>query len=140
MEIKQPNFNDAGDAKSSRQVSDQAGVAASLKRARASAWLAESWERLWPRILPFVAITCLFLTVSWLGLWPAMLNEVRLVLLPLFTAAALLSLYPLRGFTPPPIRLHSANPVAWQRMQRALVSIERLARTARAGEPQLPIQ
>ncbi|MCJ8309581.1 MAG: TIGR02302 family protein, partial [Rhizobiaceae bacterium] len=73
----------------------------SLSRARSFAWMAETWERLWPRILPFIAVVCLFLTVSWLGLWPLMINEVRLGLLVLFAAAALLSLYPLKGMTLP---------------------------------------
>ena len=73
----------------------------SLTRARSFAWLADTWERLWPRILPFVAVVSLFLTISWLGLWPMMINEVRIGLLVLFAGAALVSLLPLKGMTLP---------------------------------------
>ena len=69
----------------------------SLTRARSFAWLTDTWERLWPRILPFVAIVSLFLTISWLGLWPMMINEVRIGLLVLFAGAALVSLLPLKA-------------------------------------------
>ena len=101
MESKQPDPNEAGGVSPSHQTSDNSNLAMSLSRARSFAWMAETWERLWPRILPFVAVVCLFLTVSWLGLWPMMINEVRLGLLVLFAAAALLSLYPLKGLTLP---------------------------------------
>lgn len=33
----------------------------------------------------------------------------------------------IRGFRPPSIRVHSANPAAGQRMQQAILAIERLA-------------
>lgn len=101
MKTSQSDFSDAGSANSSRQNPDQASHAASLTRARSFAWLAEVWERLWPRILPFVVVFCLFLTISWLGLWPTMINELRIGLLVLFAAAAALSLFPLREFSLP---------------------------------------
>ena len=101
METHQPDSNDAGDVKTSHRPSDQPRPVAGLTRARIGAWMADSWERVWPRILPFLAVVSLFLTVSWLGLWPMMINELRLGLLVLFAAAALLSLYPLRGLTYP---------------------------------------
>lgn len=101
METKQPDFNDAGGVSSLQQDVDLSKLAVGLTRARSFAWMAEIWERFWPRILPFVAVVCLFLTTSWLGLWPMMINELRIALLAMFAAAAFLSLYPLRDLTLP---------------------------------------
>ncbi|MEP1089742.1 MAG: TIGR02302 family protein [Rhizobiaceae bacterium] len=89
------------EATSSPRRAGRANTSSGLTQARSLAWLAETWERLWPRIVPFVAVLCLFLSVSWLGLWPTMLNEVRIALLVLFAAAALVALAPMRGMTLP---------------------------------------
>ncbi|MGI9366120.1 MAG: TIGR02302 family protein, partial [Rhizobiaceae bacterium] len=72
-----------------------------LATTRALAWLAEMWERLWPRLLPMAFVVSLFLTVSWLGLWPAMGPVLQTGLLVLFSIGALATLYPLRTLTLP---------------------------------------
>lgn len=59
--------------------------------ARWSLWWEEAWPRLW---LP-LAIILLFLTLSWFGLWLDIAPFWRSVGLGLFTAAFLLSLWPL---------------------------------------------
>ena len=66
-----------------------------LRRARRWTRLSLFWERLWPRLLPLVAVGALFLVVSWFGLWPAVPEWARLALLGLFGLLALLSLLPL---------------------------------------------
>ena len=72
-----------------------------LATTRGLAWSAEMWERLWPRLLPFVMVVCLFLIVSWLGLWPAMGSVLQSGLLVLFATGALAALYPLKTLTFP---------------------------------------
>lgn len=62
-----------------------------VAQARWSLWWEEAWPRLW---LP-LAIVLLFLTLSWLGLWLDTSPLWRTVGLSLFTAAFLLSLWPL---------------------------------------------
>ncbi|NBJ11692.1 TIGR02302 family protein [Microvirga arsenatis] len=62
-----------------------------VAHARWSLWWEEAWPRLW---LP-LAIVLLFLTLSWLGLWLDMPLLWRTVGLGLFTAAFLLSLWPI---------------------------------------------
>ena len=65
------------------------------------AFLALGWERLWPLILPLVAVVSLFLAASWLGLWPMLADPVRYLILGAFAVAALAALLPLRGFRLP---------------------------------------
>lgn len=62
-----------------------------ISHARWSLWWEEAWPRLW---LP-LAIVGLFLTLSWFGLWLDAPPFWRSVGLGLFTAALLLSLWPL---------------------------------------------
>ncbi|SCY58847.1 TIGR02302 family protein [Microvirga guangxiensis] len=62
-----------------------------ITHARWSLWWEEAWPRLW---LP-LAIVLLFLTLSWLGLWLDATPFWRSVGLSLFTAAFLLSLWPI---------------------------------------------
>ena len=33
------------------------------------AFMAESWERLWPRLVPAFLVIVTFVTVSWMGVW-----------------------------------------------------------------------
>ncbi|MEP1207223.1 MAG: TIGR02302 family protein [Rhizobiaceae bacterium] len=72
-----------------------------MRNTRFLAWLAETWERLWPRIMPVVCVLSLFATVSWLGLWPELPNQIRLALLAGFAILAMAALIPLRGFRLP---------------------------------------
>ena len=67
----------------------------------ALAWLAQSWENLWPRLVPAFIVTTLFVTVSWAGLWQFMPDWTRWVVLAGFAIALLASLYPLRNFSFP---------------------------------------
>ncbi len=62
-----------------------------VSHTRWSLWWEEAWPRLW---LP-LAIILLFFTLSWLGLWLDMPVLWRTIGLGLFTAAFLLSLWPL---------------------------------------------
>jgi len=62
-----------------------------VNHARWSLW----WEDAWPRIWLPLAIVLLFLTLSWFGLWLDAAPFWRSVGLGLFTAAFLLSLWPL---------------------------------------------
>ncbi|MXQ14755.1 TIGR02302 family protein [Microvirga makkahensis] len=62
-----------------------------VNQARWSLW----WEEAWPRIWLPLAIVLLFLTLSWLGLWLDATPFWRSIGLGLFTAAFLLSLWPL---------------------------------------------
>ncbi len=62
-----------------------------VTHARWSLWWEDAWPRLW---LP-LAIVLLFLTLSWFGLWLDATPFWRLAGLSLFTAAFLLSLWPL---------------------------------------------
>lgn len=62
-----------------------------ITHARWSLWWEDAWPRLW---LP-LAIVLLFLTLSWFGLWLDIAPFWRSVGLGLFTAAFLLSLWPL---------------------------------------------
>ncbi|MFK5980764.1 MAG: TIGR02302 family protein [Rhizobiaceae bacterium] len=59
------------------------------------------WESLWPRIVPFFLILCVFLIVSWAGLWDQVngaFGEIgRLALLAAFVLMALFSLRHLRS-------------------------------------------
>ena len=51
------------------------------------------WERLWPALVPLLALTALFFAVSWAGLWIAAPLPLRLVVLAGFAGASLLLLY-----------------------------------------------
>lgn len=62
-----------------------------VNHARWSLW----WEEAWPRIWLPLAIVLLFLTLSWFGLWLDATPFWRSIGLGLFTAAFLLSLWPL---------------------------------------------
>ncbi len=59
-------------------------------RARLALW----WERAWPLIWLPIAIVLVFLTASWLGLWLDASPVMRAVGLAFFTAALVLSLWP----------------------------------------------
>ncbi len=89
------------DGADSPQLLNQADPGQKLHQTRILAGLAESWERFWPCVLPFVCVIALFLTVSWLGLWPAMPTEIRLALLAVFAILALVALTPMRFFSLP---------------------------------------
>ncbi|MEZ0172213.1 TIGR02302 family protein [Microvirga sp. TS319] len=62
-----------------------------VNHARWSLW----WEDAWPRIWLPLAIVLLFLTLSWFGLWLDVRPFWRSIGLGLFTAALLVSLWPL---------------------------------------------
>ena len=53
------------------------------------------WERIWPRLVPAVAIAAVFCILSWLGLWPGLNPWLRIALVGVFALALLVSLFPL---------------------------------------------
>ncbi len=69
--------------------------------ARRWAWLAISWERLWPLALPALGVISLFLIVSWMGFWPLMSEPVRIAVLVVLALGFVASLLPLRQFRKP---------------------------------------
>jgi uncharacterized protein (TIGR02302 family) len=58
-------------------------------------------ERLWPLLLPAIAVALLFLSAAWFGLFPRLPDTARLALTGGFGIAWLASLYPLRFFRKP---------------------------------------
>ncbi len=65
--------------------------------ARPTAWISIVWERVWPELVPPVAIALVFATVSWIGVWPALPQPVHWVLLAAFALAFLAGFAGLRG-------------------------------------------
>ena len=76
-----------------------------VSRAKWALW----WERAWPILWLPITILLVFLTVSWLGIWLDATPLSRTAGLALFTAAFLISLWPL-------VRLRfPGRPSAWYR-------------------------
>ena len=75
-------------------------VIARLKLAQAlqRAKYAIAWERAWPHLARFLAVTGLFLVVSWAGLWLALPFVARAIGLGLFVLLALAAASPLISF------------------------------------------
>ena len=69
-----------------------------LASVRLQARLAIIWERLWPLLLPVMAIISIYLMVSWFGIWPLLNNTIRLIALGLFAVLGFAALVPLRKF------------------------------------------
>lgn len=101
MDKTRPAPNTLREGMEQSQLPDSHNSGSRLRNIRALAWLAETWERLWPCIMPLVCVAALFLTTSWLGLWPLMAAPVRLVLLVAFALLAGIALLPLRSFKAP---------------------------------------
>jgi len=59
------------------------------------------FERLWPKLLPALVVTSLFVSFSWLGVFRLLPDLPRLVLAVLFALAAIAALVALRGFRMP---------------------------------------
>jgi len=72
-----------------------------LGRTRLAVRLAMVAERLWPRLVPALAVTGLFLIFAWFGLFRQMPDMARLGLVGIFGLAFLASLWPLRYFRAP---------------------------------------
>lgn len=85
---------------SEHHTSNSAGRSGfSVRRITAvQAFLAESWERLWPRLVPFFIVLTVFLTVSWIGLWQVLPDWARWIGVAAFMAAFIAALLPLRGY------------------------------------------
>ncbi len=64
----------------------------------ALAWLGSVWENLWPRLVPFFVLACLFISLSWFGLWQAVPDWLRWSGLLVFIALAIASLSRLKTF------------------------------------------
>ncbi|MGB7287929.1 MAG: TIGR02302 family protein [Salaquimonas sp.] len=64
-------------------------------------YLAEVWERLWPRLVPFFLTACVFVTLSWAGVWQQMPDFARWASLVLFVAIVVAALTKLHGFKLP---------------------------------------
>jgi uncharacterized protein (TIGR02302 family) len=76
---------------------DETGFIARLRATRYATALAIAVERIWPLILPLLLVGALFMTVSWFGLFRVMPDIIRLAVLTIFAAAALVALIlPLR--------------------------------------------
>lgn len=74
------------------------GLSPRLAASRLATRCSMIFERLWPLLVPVVAVVSLFLGVSWLGLFPHMPDALRWGLVAAFGIAALAALYPLRYF------------------------------------------
>ena len=84
-----------------------------IARAIARTRLILLWEDLWPRLVPLLAIAGLFALSSWFGLWLVLSDWMHVVVLSLFAAAALASLWPL-------LRVHlPSRAEAFARLERA---------------------
>ena len=55
------------------------------------------FERLWPRLLPLIGVAALFAVASWIGLFRLVPDPVRIILLVVFVAAGVASIFALRG-------------------------------------------
>jgi len=64
-------------------------------------YLAQTWETLWPRLVPLFLVACAFVVISWAGLWQSIPDWTRWVAVAAFFFAALASLLPLRNFSLP---------------------------------------
>lgn len=74
---------------------------ADVRRVRRSAFATISFERLWPKILPFLIVIVLFATFAWFGYFRHVADWLRLLSVAVFALAALASLYPLSRFRLP---------------------------------------
>ena len=88
-----------------------------LGRTRAATFAAMVTERLWPLVLPLVAVASLFLAVSWFGVFRIVPDWTRIALAVAFALAALAALVPLRRFRRPAAaevdrRIERANSLA----------------------------
>jgi hypothetical protein len=72
-----------------------ASALARLERRISLSRLAVLWERLWPALLPPIAVATLFLIVSWFGAWFLVDGTTRTVVLVLFGLLGLASFLPL---------------------------------------------
>lgn len=88
-------------------------------RARWTLW----WERAWPLLWVPITIVLVFLTASWLGLWLDASPVMRTLGLGLFTAAFVVSLWPLLRLKLP------ARPSALERLDRDAGLVHGPART-----------
>ena len=67
----------------------------------ALAWLAETWERLWPTLVWAFSVICVFAAVSWFGLWLRLPDMARFAGLGVFAIVLIASLWPVRNFRSP---------------------------------------
>ncbi len=67
----------------------------------ALAYLAEIWERLWPRLVPLFILACIFTSISWFGVWQVVPDWARWTGLAIFSALGICTLFPLRDFELP---------------------------------------
>lgn len=93
-----------------------------LASARLVTRLAMVAERLWPLVLPFLVLTCLFTAASWFGLFRVISSQAHAGLGVMFGLLAIWSLVPLRRFrkpTPEEIdrRIEAANRLDHQPVQ-----------------------
>lgn len=77
------------------------GEASPSHQTLALAWLAETWERLWPLLVPAFMLLCAFAALSWVGVWSLLGPVLRYAALGLLAAGLLVSLMPLRHFSLP---------------------------------------
>lgn len=73
----------------------------SIDRLRLSTWIAISFERLWPLVLPSLLLVGLFLCLAWFGLFRLMPDLLRLGILGLFLVALPVCVYFLLKFRLP---------------------------------------
>lgn len=72
-----------------------------LGRTRAATFAAMATERLWPLVLPLVAVASLFLSAAWFGVFRLVPDWARIALAAAFGLAAIGALLPLRRFRMP---------------------------------------
>lgn len=100
-----------------RQEEITGGTTARLMRTRVATRAYVLLERFWPRILPFLLIVALFLTISWFGLFRLMPDALRIGIMALLAALGAASLLGLRyvqmpGYTEVDRRIESSNRLA----------------------------
>ncbi|MBV2141945.1 TIGR02302 family protein [Falsochrobactrum sp. TDYN1] len=69
------------------------GEGASLRRLHLRSVLIIGFERLWPLVLPLIALAAFFASLSWFGLFALMPRWLHIAVLALFAVAALAGLY-----------------------------------------------
>lgn len=100
-----------------QQEEHKGGMATRLMRTRTATRIFVLVERFWPRILPFLLIVALFLTISWFGLFRLMPDGLRIGIMAAMAALGAASLLGLRyvqmpGYTEVDRRIETANRLA----------------------------
>ena len=99
---------------SDRPSETQADLSTSLRATRLGVWLAMAAERLWPLLLPLLALAGVFLILAWFGVFRTVTDQTRIGLLVMLAIAgigalALLPRFRLPGGAEVETRIEAAN-------------------------------